>query len=493
MQRPGPLPDLDWTPERAAEFGRTALELWTEYLRRLPGLPVTHPHSPAQTRAAVLDGRDVPGEPLADDELLAHLRTVVFDHGAQTGHGGFMAFITGAGTVPGAPAALLAAGINQNLGGWPLGPAATEIENHVLAWFAARLGLPPEASGAFVTGGATANLMALAVARDALAGWDVRRDGVAAGPRLAVYASDDAHETVDRAADLLGLGTAAVRRVATDDRFRLRPDAVEAAIERDLADGVRPLAVVGTAGTTELGAIDPLAELADVAGRHSCWFHVDAAYGGPAAMVDELRPAFAGIERADSITCDPHKWLNMPISASVVLFRDPSRHVAAFTLQPDYAKLDAQAQSDMMLRYQWTPQFTRPFDALPVWVSLLAQGWDASARRIRHDVELAGWLHHLVGEHDELEALADPELSIVCFRYVPPGTHDDGYLDDLNERILYAVQLAGRVYPSNAVVAGRYAIRACLISYRTEAEHVETLVGEVVAHGRRLHAQRLAR
>ncbi len=489
MQRPEPLPDLDWTPDRAAEFGRTALDLWTEYLRRLPGLPVMHPHTPAETRAAVLDGRGVPDKPMPDDDLLAHLRTVVFEHGAQTGHGGFMAFISGAGTVPGAPAALLAAGINQNLGGWPLGPAATEIENHVLAWFAARLGLPPESSGAFVTGGATANLMALTVARDALAGWDVRRDGVAGGPRLAVYASDDVHETVDRAADLLGLGTAAVRRIATDDRFRLRPDAVEAAIERDLADGVKPLVVVGTAGTTELGAIDPLDELADVAERHGCWFHVDAAYGGPAAMVDELRPAFAGIERADSLTCDPHKWMNMPISASIVLFRDPARHVAAFTLQPDYAKLDATAQSDMMLRYQWTPQFTRPFDALPVWVSLLAQGWDAAARRIQHDVELAAWLHHLVGEHDELEALADPELSIVCFRYVPPGTHDDAYLDDLNERILYAVQRAGLVYPSNAVVAGRYAIRACLISYRTEAEHVETLAGEVVAHGRRLHAE----
>lgn len=491
MERPEPLPDLDWSPERAAEFGQAALELWTEYLRRLPALPVTHPHTPAQTRAAVLDGREVPDKPIDDDALLDHLRTVVFEHGAQTGHGGFMAFITGAGTVPGAPAALLAAGINQNLGGWPLGPAATEIENHVLAWFAERLGLPPEASGAFVTGGATANLMALAVARDSLAGWDVRRDGVAGGPRLAIYASDDVHETVDRAADLLGLGTAAVRRVPADGRFRLPAAAVEAAIRRDIDDGVRPLAVVGTAGTTELGAIDPLSELADVASRYGCWFHVDAAYGGPAAMVEELRPRFAGIERADSVTCDPHKWMNMPISASVVLFRDPGRHLSAFTLQPDYTKLDAAVLSDMVLRYQWTPQFTRPFDALPVWVSLLAQGWDATARRIRHDVELAAWLHHLVGRHEELESVAEPELSIVCFRYVPPGgpALGDAYLDDLNERILYAVQRAGRVYPSNAVVDGRYAIRACLISYRTEAEHVETLVDEVVAHGRRLHAE----
>jgi len=159
-------------------------------------------------------------------------------------------------------------------------------------------------------------------------------------------------------------------------------------------------------------------------------------------------------------------------------------------LQPDYAQLDAEVEQDMVLRYQWTPQFTRPFDALPVWVSLLAHGWDAFARRIAHDVELARWLQHLVIEHDELEAMTDPELSVVCFRYVPPDLAGDdsagSYLDKLNEQVVYAVQRAGRAYPSNAVLDGRYAIRACLISYRTEAEHVEALVDDVVAHGRRL-------
>lgn len=492
MQRPEPLTDLDWSSERTRTFGQAALDLWADHLRRLPDLPVAHPHTPAETRAAV--ARAVPDAPLADDELFAYLRNLMLEYGAQTGHGGYMAYITGAGTIPGGPASLLAAGINQNLGGWPLGPAATELETTVLGWFAERLGLPSHASGAFVSGGATANLMALTVARDALAGWDVRRDGMAAGPPLAVYASDDSHETIDRAADLLGLGSAAVRRVSTDARLRISPDALRAAIARDIAAGLRPLCVVGTAGTTELGAIDPLDELADIARANGCWFHVDAAYGGPAAMVDELRPSFAGIEHADSITCDPHKWLNTPISSSLVLFRDPARHLASFTLRPDYAQLDAELEQDMVLRYQWTPQFSRPFDALPVWVSLLAHGWGSYARRIRHDVELARWLHHLVAVHDELEPFAEPELSIVCFRHVPPELRGDeaayGYLDALNEEIVYAVQRGGRAYPSNAVVLGRYAVRACLISYRTEAGHVEALVDDVVRHGRRLHAER---
>jgi aromatic-L-amino-acid/L-tryptophan decarboxylase len=488
VQRPEPTPELDWSPERAGAFGRAALDLWAEHLRSLAKLPVAHVQTPAEVRAAL--ARPVPDQPIDQDDLFALLRELVFERGTQTGSGGWMAYISGAGTVPGGPASLIAAGINQNLGGWPLGPGATEVETQVLDWFAERLGLAGSPSGAFVTGGATANLLALTVARDALAGWDVRREGVAAGPPMAVYASDEVHETVDRAADLLGLGSDAVRRIPTDDRFRLRPEAVAAAIQRDVAAGARPLCVVGTAGTTEVGAIDPLAELADVAADHGCWFHVDAAYGGPAAMVDELKPLFAGIERADSIACDPHKWLNTPISSSLVLFRDPARHLAAFTLKPDYAQLDAELEQDMVLRYQWTPQFTRPFDALPVWVSLLAHGWDAYARRIAHDVELARWLHHLVSEHDELEATIDPELSIVCFRYVPPDLRGDAaagtYLDELNEQVVYAVQRAGRAYPSNAVLGGRYVIRACLISYRTEAEHVEALVDDVVAHGRRL-------
>jgi aromatic-L-amino-acid/L-tryptophan decarboxylase len=492
MKRPEPFRDLDWSEDRAEVFADQSSTLWAEYLRKLPGLPVAHDQTPQQVRRGL--GRTVNDDPTSNDELFAHLRALVFEQSTQTGHGGFMGWISGAGTVPGGPASMLAAGINQNVGGWSLGPGATEIETQLLTWFADRFGMPDTATGAFVTGGAMANLTALKVARDALASWDIRRDGVAVGPPMAVYVSDAAHVSVDRAADLLGLGSAAVRRIPSDDRFRMRPQAVEEAIERDLTGGVRPLCILGTAGTTELGAIDPLAALADLARRYDCWFHVDAAYGGPAAMVDELKPLFAGIERADSITCDPHKWLNMPISSSIVLIRDPQRHVAAFTIQPEYIKPDADLEQDTMWRYQWTPQFTRPFDALPTWVSLLAHGWVAFSRRIVHDVELARWLQHLVAENDELELLAEPELSIVCFRYVPRDVPDDvqnaDYLDELNEQILSAVQRTGSVYPSNAVVRGRYAIRACLMGYRTEAEHVEALVDEVIGHGRRLHASR---
>jgi aromatic-L-amino-acid/L-tryptophan decarboxylase len=253
-----------------------------------------------------------------------------------------------------------------------------------------------------------------------------------------------------------------------------------------------PLAVVGTAGTTEFGAIDRLDELAEVAAAHGCWFHVDAAYGGPAAMTAPLRDRFPGIERADSLTCDPHKWLNTPITSSLVLFRDPEAHYRAFTLETDYTSHDPEVVHDMVLRYQWTPQFTRPFDALPVWVSLLAHGWDAFERRIAHDVELAAWLHHRVVAHAELEPTIAPELSIVGFRRAPPGRAGhggaEGYLDRLNEQIFYRLQTDGRVFPSNARYRGRYVLRACLIGFRTEADDVDALVERTVAIGRELHA-----
>lgn len=498
MQRPGTYDALAWSPERGRAFAEQVLEVWADYLAAIPTLPVGRADPRATVRRAVL--RPVPDEPLADEEIIANLHALALEQSLQPGHGGFMAYITGAGTVPGAPAALLAAGLNQNLGGSLLSPAATEIETHLLDWFAARFGLPEGSSGAFVAGGATANFMALAAARAALAGWDVRTDGVAGGPPLAVYASEDCHDTIDRAADLLGIGTAGVRRIPTDEALRMRPDALARALAEDTAAGVRPLCVVATAGTTEFGAIDPVDELAELAAAAGCWLHVDAAYGGPAAMVPDLAAPFAGIERADSITCDPHKWLNMPISSSVVLFRNADRHHATFTLETDYTRFDADTADGLLMRYQWTPQFSRPFDPLPLWVSLLAHGWQAFAGRIRHDLELAAWLHHLVCAHDELVPTISPQLAIVAFRYVPADlaaggdpARDEaaaGYLDDLNDRIVTTLQRGGRVFPSNAAYRGRSVIRACIMSYRTEADHLEALVEEVVRVGATLDAAR---
>jgi len=488
-----PVDDLDWPAERAGQLGEEIVGLWTEYLSRLRELPVTHPSSADEVRAAV--ARDVPDEPLPMAELVAYLRRLVFENSTLTGHPGFMAYITGAGTVPGAAADLIAAAINQNVGGWRLSPGATEIELHLMRWFAARLGFPETASGFITTGGAMASLFGLTVARDVRAGWDVRKLGVAAGPPLTMYASTEVHTVNARACDMLGLGADALRLIPVDDDLRIRVDLLVDSIARDRAAGKKPVAVIATAGTVGTGAIDPIDAIADVCEREGLWLHVDGAYGGIAALTDELHPLFAGIERADSVALDPHKWLYTPHSGGAVLVRDQRQLAQAFGVNPSYVHEDKEFTRRGLDFYAHTPNFSRGFHALKIWVSLLAHGWSAYQRRIVHDVALARYLFERAAADDELETVGQPpELSIACFRYVPRDLRGDRsaepYLNALNERLMAELQLGGRVFPSNAVIDGRFAIRACIVNFRTEVADVDALVNEAVAHGRRLHAHR---
>jgi glutamate/tyrosine decarboxylase-like PLP-dependent enzyme len=489
---PEPVPDLNWSPDQAREFGERVLDIWIELLERLPGLPVSRSHTAEEVRAAV--AIPIPDDPTPINELIAHLRELALERSMYPGHAGFMAYIVGSGTVPAAPAELLAAALDQNLGGWRLSPAATEIEQHLMRWFAQSFGLPAGSAGLMTSGGAMAAFVALKAAREARSGWDSRERGVAAGPPLAIYASSEAHVVNERAADMLGLGRSAVRQIPVDESFRMRVDALRGAIEADIAAGVRPIIVVATAGTVATGAIDPLEEIAAVCEEHDLWLHVDAAYGGIAAMVPSLRPAFHGIERADSIAFDPHKWLYIPPAAGAVVVRDVRRLSEAFEVHPSYVHQDKERTrrgTDLM---EYGPQFSRGFSALKVWVSLLAHGWSAYIRRIEHDVELARYLHRRVLERTEFEQMApDPPLSIACFRYVPPdlpdGEQREEYLDRLNERLMTEIQLDGRVFPSNAVLEGRFVLRACIVNFRTEVAEIERLLDVSADLGARLDAE----
>lgn len=483
---PDPLPDLDWDPERAEAFLERARSLWTRFLAELrTTLPVGRSWPAGAVAEAV--SIDVPEAPMRDDELFEHLRAVMFDHSVYPGHPRFMGYITGAGTIPGAVADLLASTLNQNLGGWRHSPAATEIELALTRWFATRFGLPATAAGMIASGGAMANFTCLKVARDRTAGWDVRTHGLAGGQRLALYASSEVHAVVWRAADMLGLGTDAVRPVPVDDRFRMRPDALRALLEADRLSGLRGFAVVATAGTTATGAIDPLRAIAEIAAEHGLWFHVDAAYGGAAALSPRLRPLLDGIERADSIAFDPHKWLSTPHSGGCALLRDISHAYDSFHYGATYTVEDRERTGSTFDFGSHGPQWSRGFAAMKIWVSLLAHGADAYARRIAHDTELIRYMAALVEEHPELELATPPSLSICCFRFVPPGEpHDAQALDRLNEQIMTEVQVGGVAYLSNAILRGLFVLRACIVNFRTEASDVRALLDEVVAVGRRL-------
>jgi aromatic-L-amino-acid decarboxylase len=484
-QRPEPVRDLDWDPDRARELGEDAVELWVELLARLPELPVSREFRADELREAL--AIDVPEEPLERGELLRHLRALVLENSMYPGHPGFLAYISGAGTVPGAAADLLAAALNQNGGGFRLSPGATTIEEHLMRWLAGRLGLPEGAGGQVVAGGAVANLVGLKVARDR-ASEEARERGVRDGPRLAFYASTESHVVHQRAADLLGIGSHAVRSIDVDDAWRIRPEALAEAMERDLAAGVVPAAVIATAGTTATGAIDPLPAIAGLCERHGAHLHVDACYGGPAALADELRPLLAGIERADSVAVDAHKWLYTPLLGGCVLVRDPRRLAASFATDATYIWLDEALRQGVDFAMHG-PDFSRGFAALRIWLSLLAHGRAAYGRRIAHDAALARYLGELVDEHPDFELMAPVSLSICCFRYVPDTLRgDDEALDRLNERVMTAVMGDGRIYCSNAVLGGRFCLRACIVNFRTEAEHMELLLEVAAEHGERLAA-----
>ncbi len=491
-ERPEPVRDLDWDPKRARAFADGAAEVWTELLERLPELPVRRGWSAEEVRQAV--ALPIPDEPMPDDELLRYLREVLFEWSAYLGHPRFMAYISGAGTVPGAVADLLAAGVNMNVGGWQLAPSATEIELALTRFFAGEMfGLPPIAGGLIVSGGAMANFVGLKVARDHRAGWDVRNDGILAGPQLGLYLSTETHVVSDRAADMLGIGWGNVRHVAVDDDFRLRVDELRAQIARDREAGVRPFAVVGSAGTVSTGAIDPLEAIADVCAEEGLWFHVDGAYGGPATLAEDLRPRFAGIERADSIAFDPHKWLYTPHSGACVLLRDFSMLEGSFNAEPSYVHQDKEITHAGLDLGRHGPQFSRSFWALKIWVSLLAHGRRAYGRRISHDAELARYLAARVEEHAAFELACPVTLSICCFRYVPPDLPDgpgrEDYLSLLNERLMARMQLDGRVFLSNAVLGERFVLRVCIVNFRTEAEDMDAVLEVAEELGAALDAE----
>ncbi len=493
--RPEPVRDLDWDPARARAFVDGVADIYEELLARLPHLPVNVDQGVDEVRTGVVV--DVPDAPMPEAELLDYLRRMTFEHSAFLGHPRFYAYVSGAGTVPGAAADLLASGINMNAGGWRLAPSAVEIEMALTRWFAQDMfGMPDGSGGALTSGGALANLIALKVARDARAGWDVRAEGVAAGPPLGVYLSSETHVVSDRAADMLGIGAAHVRHVPVDDRYRMRVDELQAMIGQDREAGVRPIAVVANAGTVSTGAIDDLTAVADLCRDEELWMHVDAAYGGPAMLADDLRPLFAGIERADSIAFDPHKWLYTPHSGGCVLVRDMELMRRAFDLEYVAYIVKDEEHTDWGIDLgRHSPNFSRGFWALKVWVSLLAHGRDAYARRIAHDAELARYLGAIVTEHDDFELMTPVELSITCFRYVPGdlagvmSTAREEYLDRLNQRLMTELQLSGRVYCSNAVLGGRFCLRSCIVNYRTEAGDVDALVEVAAELGGTLDAE----
>ena len=468
--------------------GHALVDAAAAFLASLPRGPVTASESPSAVQAALGASAPLPEQGSDPAALLDDAARLLFDHSLFNGHPRFFGYITSSPAPIGMLGDFLAAVVNANVGAWRLSPMATEIEAQTVRWIAELMGYPATCGGLLVSGGNMANMVGLFAARAASAGWDVRADGVAAAgaPRLRVYASGETHTWLQKATDLAGLGTSAVRWIPTDEDLRLDPAALRAAIEADLAAGDRPMMVVGTAGTVSTGVVDPLPEIARICEERGIWFHVDGAYGALAARVPGAPPELAGLSLADSVAVDPHKWLYAPLEAGCTLVRDPERLRAAFSYHPPYYHFGQEATNFV----DFGPQNSRGFRALKVWLALRHVGRAGYERMIGDDIALARRLDDAVRRHPALEPVSR-SLSIATFRYVPDdlragvGTEDvEQRLNALNEALLERIQSSGEAFVSNAVVRGRYVLRACIVNFNTTAADIDALPEIVARLGR---------
>jgi glutamate/tyrosine decarboxylase-like PLP-dependent enzyme len=489
------LDPTDWTGFRAQ--AHLMLDDMLGYIEKIRERPVWQP-IPEEVRARFRTPVPRQGEELA--QVHAEFMREILPFAQGNVHPGFMGWVNGAGTPVGMVAEMLAAGLNANLGGRDHIPV--EVERQVVRWVRELFEFPEGASGLFVTGTSMANLIAVLIARDAALGVEVRARGVAADARrLAAYTSNAVHGCVPKAVDIAGIGSDALRLIPTDDRCRIDLEALEKAIREDRAAGFTPFLVVGTAGTVNTGAIDDLAGIAGVCQREKLWFHVDGAFGALAKLAPDLAPKLNGIECADSVAFDFHKWGQVPYDAGFILVRDAVAHRKAFVSPAAYLK---RASRGLAAGSPWPcdfgPDLSRGFRALKVWFTLKALGTERLGAAISRSCALARYLEGRIRETPELELMAPVELNIVCFRYrtedpaaqnsspegLSPENSSPESSNQVNEEIVVRLQEAGVVAPSTTMIAGCIAIRAAIVNHRTSRAEIDALVDGTLAQGRAL-------
>lgn len=475
----------------ADEFSRLGHELVDRIAALLASIPqrkVTPGEAPADVRNLIDAERPLPDAGIEPGALLASAAALLAEHSLFNGHPRFFGYITSSPAPIGILGDFLASAVNANVGSWTLGPMATEIEAQAIRWIADLLGYPRDCGGLFVSGGNMANFVGLFAARAAAADWDVRAAGVAApgSAAFAVYASAETHTWIQKASDLAGIGTNAIRWVPTTSDLRLDTAALRELMARDRRDGVRPLMVVGTAGSVSTGAVDPLYDIAAICREAGCWFHIDGAYGAFAAAVEGTPRDLGALHLADSIAVDPHKWLYAPVEAGSVLVRDPERLRRAFSYHPPYYHFGQEATNYV----DFGPQNSRGFRALKVWLALQQAGREGYVRMIRDDIRLAERLFAQVSAHPEFETFTQ-DLSITTFRFVPANLRaragepeTAAYLNELNQALLDRIQHSGEAFVSNAVIGDRYVLRSCIVNFHTDADDVDALPGIIVRLGR---------
>ncbi len=498
-------------PEEFRRLGHELVDRIATHMSRMPDGPVTPDESGAAIRSALKAERGLPETGADAGTLLETASALLFEHSLFNGHPRFFGYITSSPAPIGVLGDLLASAVNQNCGAWHLAPMATEIEAQTVRWIGELIGYPylprrsgeaeeagaeveaAEAGGSsgspglLVSGGNMANFVGFLAAKTAKAGWDVRETGLGGShPRLIVYTSTETHTWIHKAADLFGLGTDAIRWIAVDGHQRMNTTELRRQIEADRARGERPFLVIGTAGSVSTGAVDPLPEIGAICREHDLWFHVDGAYGALAATVPGAPSDLGGLAAADSLAVDPHKWLYAPLEAGCLLVRRPDDLLNAFSYHPPYYRFGEEALNFV----DYGMQNSRGFRALKVWLALQQLGRSGYVKSMAEDMRLSRKLFELVNHHPEFEALTQ-NLSIATFRYVPPALRSgvgepavEASLNTLNEELLARIEKSGKAFLSNAVIGGKYAMRACVVNFRTSDADIEALPEMIASLGR---------
>jgi glutamate/tyrosine decarboxylase-like PLP-dependent enzyme len=473
------------------KIGYELIDTISDFFDEISEKPVTINQSPKELQK-VLGNSSLPENGLAADELVAATSKLLLDHSLFNGHPKFFGFITSSAAPIGVLADLLASSINANVGGQILSPMATEIEKQTTQWLAEFIGVSPSYGGILVSGGNMANFTAFLAARTAKAPKSIKEDGLSnTSKQLIAYCSKSTHTWIDKAAILFGHGANSVRWIPTDASNKMDNHILEQTIKADLKLGHQPFMVVGTAGDVSTGVIDNLEAIAAICKAHDLWFHIDGAYGIPAAVIPELKELFKGVKEADSIALDPHKWLYSPLEAGCILVKNPKHLIDTYSSHPEYYNFSLSEEGGSLNYFEYGLQNSRGFRALKVWLALKQIGSSGYAKLIREDIELSKYFYELAGKYQELEAISQ-NLSIATFRYVPEnmeekGTEKETYLNTLNEALLDELQKGGEMFLSNAIVGKKYCLRTCIVNFRTTKKDIEECIEIIVKEGRKMH------
>ena len=474
------LDPQDWGEMRA--LGHQMIDDAVSYLENVRERPVWQ-QVPDEVASHFKD--PAPEKPSSPDEVYQQFLKDVFPYPMGNIHPRFWGWYMGNGTVFGAFAEMMASIMNPNLAGG--NHVANLVEEQVINWIKTMLGFPSDASGLLVSGGSMANFIGLSIARNTLAGFDVRENGLQdCTQRMTVYASTEIHSSNQKAIEILGFGSKNFRRIPVNEDYTINLEALKNRIKEDRSDGYLPVCIIANAGTINTGAIDDLNAVADFCDQEKIWFHVDGAIGAVAVLADNVKPLLSGIERADSIALDLHKWMHMPFEVGCIVVRSEISHRNAFSLTPEYLEHESRGLAAGHLWFSdYGLQLSRQFRALKVWMSIKEHGLERYGRMIARNVEQAHYFGGLVENDPEMELMAPIGLDIVCFRYNPGGL-DDNELSQLNKEILMRMQEQGIAAPSYTTLHGRYCLRIGISNHRSRQEDFDVFAREVVRIGREL-------